>query len=139
VRCRDFHTPKLVVQMISSPREILVSQAAVSMQVVAGNARLERQAFCEHFVLIILLFAVAEKYPNSTVRGIDLSPIQPTYVPRNVFFAVDDIEDEWVHSENSLDYIHLRHIIFSVRDIDTLLQRAYRFVHLSDPFTILWL
>jgi len=69
---------------------------------------------------------VAEKYPNSTFRGIDLSPIQPSFVPKNVFFAVDDIEDEWVYEEGSLDYIHIRHTLFSIADRDTLLQRALK-------------
>jgi hypothetical protein len=31
--------------------------------------------------------------PQSEVIGIDLSPIQPTWVPPNVYFIVDDIED----------------------------------------------
>ena len=69
---------------------------------------------------------VAEKYPKSTFRGIDLSPIQPTFVPKNVFFAVDDIEDEWVYEEGSLDYIHIRQTLFCIADRETLLQRAYK-------------
>ena len=58
----------------------------------------------------------------------DLSPIQPDFVPENVYFAVDDFEDEWVHPENSLDYIHIRNALFSARDRAALFQRAYRYV-----------
>ena len=71
-------------------------------------------------------YAVAEKYPNTTFRGIDLSPIQPTFVPENVFFAVDDIEDDWVYEEGSINYIHVRHTLFSIADREMLLQRAFK-------------
>lgn len=69
---------------------------------------------------------MAEKYPNVTMRGVDLSPIQPNFVPSNVYFVVDDLEDEWVYPENTFDFIHVRHTLFSLRDRDGLLQRIYR-------------
>ncbi|KAK4068523.1 hypothetical protein Purlil1_13774 [Purpureocillium lilacinum] len=41
---------------------------------------------------------VADEYPSAGVRGYDLSPIQPQYVPPNVEFFVDDVEEEWLES-----------------------------------------
>lgn len=38
---------------------------------------------------------MADKYPAATVRGMDLSPTQPDWVPPNVKFEVDDFNDEW--------------------------------------------
>lgn len=35
----------------------------------------------------------ADEYPEATVVGVDLSPIQPTWVPPNVKFLVDDLEE----------------------------------------------
>ncbi|KAI0553116.1 S-adenosyl-L-methionine-dependent methyltransferase [Xylaria curta] len=50
---------------------------------------------------------MGDRYPDATILGLDLSPIQPTSVPPNVTFQVDDVEDTWVH-ENDYDFIHMR-------------------------------
>lgn len=49
----------------------------------------------------------ATAFPSADVLGIDLSPIQPTFVPPNCHFEVDDAEDEWIFSQK-FDYIHGR-------------------------------
>jgi SAM-dependent methyltransferase len=68
---------------------------------------------------------VGESYPAATITGLDLSPIQPNYVPENVHFFVDDFEEEWLDPESTFDFIHIRHTIHSIRDRATLLARAY--------------
>ena len=35
---------------------------------------------------------VGDLFPSSNILGVDLSPIQPEWVPPNVRFMVDDIE-----------------------------------------------
>jgi hypothetical protein len=37
---------------------------------------------------------MGDEYPSAQVLGIDLSPIQPVWVPPNVKFMVDDAEQE---------------------------------------------
>ncbi|CAK7227085.1 hypothetical protein SBRCBS47491_006449 [Sporothrix bragantina] len=69
---------------------------------------------------------VAEQFPSTVVRGIDLSPIQPAYVPPNVSFAIDDFEDEWVLPPNAFDLIHMRFSLWAVDDRAALLRRAFR-------------
>ncbi|UQC91088.1 methyltransferase domain-containing protein [Colletotrichum lupini] len=71
---------------------------------------------------------LADMHPNSTFLGIDLSPIQPSEVPPNCHFMVDDIEHEngWDLDEEYFDFIHLRHTLHSIRDRNDLMQRAYR-------------
>ncbi|KAL1840993.1 hypothetical protein VTJ49DRAFT_7547 [Mycothermus thermophilus] len=69
---------------------------------------------------------LGDRYPLSTFTGVDLSPIQPTFVPENVHFFVDDFEEEWVDPDNKYDFIHLRHTLHSVQDPDALLKRIYR-------------
>ncbi|KAK1466663.1 methyltransferase [Colletotrichum cuscutae] len=39
---------------------------------------------------------VGGHYPSAEVTGVDLSPIQPSWVPSNVRFFVDDVEDDWL-------------------------------------------
>ena len=57
---------------------------------------------------------VGDEYPQAEVIGIDLSPIQPSWVPPNVRFLVDDAEAPWVYSQ-PFDYIHARHMNATVR------------------------
>jgi len=47
-------------------------------------------------------------YPNTKVIGTDLSPIQPTWVPENVEFRIDDLEKEWIFEDNTFDLVHDR-------------------------------
>ncbi|KAJ9150145.1 S-adenosyl-L-methionine-dependent methyltransferase [Coniochaeta hoffmannii] len=67
---------------------------------------------------------VADRYPSAAVVGVDLSPIQPTWVPQNLKFFVDDIEDGWVNGDG-WDLVHLRCITPWLKDKDTLFGRAY--------------
>ncbi|EGR48929.1 uncharacterized protein TRIREDRAFT_61284, partial [Trichoderma reesei QM6a] len=52
---------------------------------------------------------MADEFPSASVFGVDLSPIQPEWVPNNCRFHVDDYEDEWTYQEDErFDYIHGR-------------------------------
>ncbi|KAG8671621.1 hypothetical protein FPOAC2_04968 [Fusarium poae] len=67
---------------------------------------------------------MGEQYPSANVLGIDLSPIQPTWLPPNVHFMVDDVESSWLHPQNHFDYIHSRHTVQAVKDWPRLLDSA---------------
>jgi trans-aconitate methyltransferase len=59
----------------------------------------------------------ADQFPASIVVGVDLSPIQPKWVPPNCEFYVDDIESEWTYSRaEHFDYIHGRALCGSIAD-----------------------
>jgi SAM-dependent methyltransferase len=64
--------------------------------------------------------AVGDSYPMAEVIGTDLSPIQPSWIPPNVKFIVDDLEDEWVVGGN-FDLIHTRHLLPVLRNVDRLI------------------
>ncbi|EME42685.1 hypothetical protein DOTSEDRAFT_175929 [Dothistroma septosporum NZE10] len=68
---------------------------------------------------------VAEQFPDATVKGIDLSPIQPTWVPPNLFFEVDDYNMDWL-DEEKFDLIHARELLGTTPDWPKLYQRAFR-------------
>ena len=57
---------------------------------------------------------VADEYPNAYVTGIDLSPIQPTYVPENCEFIVADLNEGLDFDDGSYDLVHSRY--FYVND-----------------------
>ncbi|PVH70396.1 S-adenosyl-L-methionine-dependent methyltransferase [Cadophora sp. DSE1049] len=69
----------------------------------------------------------ADEYPSALVIGNDLSPIQPTWVPANCKFVVDDIENEWIYRpEEEFDFIHGRGLCGSIRDWDRLYGQIYQ-------------
>lgn len=67
---------------------------------------------------------MADKFPSALVTGVDLSPSQPAFVPPNLRFIVEDIEDEWEHN-SAFDFIHARYLALSIRDYPALIQRCY--------------
>jgi len=68
---------------------------------------------------------VGDEYPEAEVIGIDLSPIQPTWVPPNVEFVVDDAEAEWVYPPDHFDLVHLRNMAVAVKDWPKIISQAY--------------
>lgn len=68
----------------------------------------------------------ADQYPSAEVIGNDLSPIQPSWVPDNLKFYIDDIEDDWAYQGNLFDYVHARYLAGAIRDWPALLKQAYR-------------
>ncbi|QSZ33362.1 hypothetical protein DSL72_002950 [Monilinia vaccinii-corymbosi] len=65
----------------------------------------------------------ADQYPSSHVVGCDLSPIQPGWIPPNLEFEVDDVEDTWRYSQ-AFDFIHIRSLGGSIASWPHLLQQA---------------
>ncbi|KAL1961874.1 hypothetical protein VTN77DRAFT_954 [Rasamsonia byssochlamydoides] len=67
----------------------------------------------------------ADEYPAAEVIGNDLSPIQPSMVPPNLRFLVDDIESEWTYENNPFDFIHARYLCCSIKDFRKLLKQCF--------------
>ena len=69
---------------------------------------------------------MGDEHPGAEVVGIDLSPIQPGWVPSNVRFVVDDAEDEWLFEPDSLDLVHARHMCMAIKNWPRLVEQAYK-------------
>lgn len=67
---------------------------------------------------------VGERFPSATVVGVDLSPIQPDWIPPNVEFIVDDMEDDWVYASD-FDLVHLRFAGITIKDNASLQQSIF--------------
>ncbi|KAG6062518.1 hypothetical protein E4U32_002233 [Claviceps aff. humidiphila group G2b] len=65
----------------------------------------------------------SRRYPSATVRGIDIAPIQPKWVPANVSFLVDDCELDWL--ERDVDLAHFRFTIVFMKDTSQVLGHAF--------------
>ncbi|KAI1037553.1 hypothetical protein LB505_011442 [Fusarium chuoi] len=68
----------------------------------------------------------ADEFPNAKVVGTDISPIQPSWLPPNLEFQIDDCTQEWTFKENSLDYVHMRFLVGSIVDWPGLFKQAYK-------------
>ncbi|CCC05728.1 hypothetical protein SMACR_10069 [Sordaria macrospora] len=68
----------------------------------------------------------ADKYLDCSVIGTDISLIQPTRVPPNLRFEVDDYNKEWTCNANFFDFVHIHWLTGTVKDWHTLYKEAYR-------------
>ena len=57
----------------------------------------------------------AEMHPEAHVIGTDLSPTQPTHVPPNCEFQIDDANDTWTFNRK-FDYIHVREMQMAIKE-----------------------
>ena len=57
----------------------------------------------------------------------DLSPVQPAFVPGNCQFLVDDIEYEWAY-EKMFDYIHGRFLSMGIRDWPRVFRQSFQYL-----------
>ncbi|KAK7923003.1 S-adenosyl-L-methionine-dependent methyltransferase [Apiospora marii] len=67
-----------------------------------------------------------DAHPHAQVRGVDLSPIQPAWIPPNVLFEIDDIAQEWTYQPNHFDFIYLRSLHGCIKDWDAFFREAYK-------------
>lgn len=66
----------------------------------------------------------ADEHPEAEVIGIDLSPVQPNFVPPNVQFLIDDMEEDWPYSD-PFNYIHSRMMNSSVSSWPALSRKIF--------------
>ncbi|KAK0370312.1 methyltransferase [Colletotrichum melonis] len=67
---------------------------------------------------------MGDLFPSAEIHGLDLSPIQPVWVPPNVKFLVDDVEDTWLNGTN-FDFVHLRNMVPVLKSPVGLLRNAF--------------
>ncbi|KXH64786.1 hypothetical protein CSAL01_10545 [Colletotrichum salicis] len=65
-----------------------------------------------------------DEHPEAEVLGIDLSPAQPEFVPPNVRFEIDDLEEPWTYSR-PFDYIHSRVLDSCITDWKAYFQQSF--------------
>lgn len=68
----------------------------------------------------------ADEFPSAEVLGIDLAPIQPTWVPPNLRFEIDDVEQSWTY-KTKFEFIHARDFLFSIRDWQKLADQCFEY------------
>jgi len=74
----------------------------------------------------IWAISFADEYPSAEVVGIDLSPIQPSWIPPNLKFELDDFEAPWQYAPNSFDLVHARSLAGCVADWPNLFAKTFK-------------
>ncbi|KAF5970349.1 methyltransferase [Fusarium coicis] len=69
---------------------------------------------------------VADKYPSASVIATDITPTQPSFVPPNLEFQIDDAQLEWTFEPESFDFIHIRYLQGTIADWDRLYGQMYK-------------
>ncbi|KAL8688934.1 MAG: hypothetical protein Q9218_005272 [Villophora microphyllina] len=67
-----------------------------------------------------------DDHPDTSIIGTDLSPTQPSWVPPNVKFEVDDCEEPWTFTEK-FDVVHARYLAAAIQDWPKLISQAFQF------------
>ncbi|KAG6157662.1 hypothetical protein E4U51_008011 [Claviceps purpurea] len=68
----------------------------------------------------------ADRFPNTSVIGTDISPCQPQWLPPNVRFEIEDATLEWTWDTDYFDFIHIRYIFGAFQNWAGLFKKAYR-------------
>ena len=68
-----------------------------------------------------------DAHPETKVLGIDLSPIQPSFVAPNVTFQIDDLEEPWTFS-HKFDFIYSRMMVGSFADFPYFFEQSFEFL-----------
>ena len=66
----------------------------------------------------------ADENPQAEVTGVDLSPIQPAWMPPNCKFELDDLEQDWTYPMDAYDFIHSRNVLNSIADAPKYFRQA---------------
>lgn len=51
--------------------------------------------------------------------------MQPSWIPPNVTFEIDDATLPWTWDENRFDFVHMRYLMGAIRDYNHLFQQAF--------------
>ncbi|KAF5844117.1 hypothetical protein GGP41_010165 [Bipolaris sorokiniana] len=68
---------------------------------------------------------MADKYPNAEILGVDIAATQPSFVPPNCLFEIDDVEEDWPYRPAHFDFIHGRDLMTAIRDWPRVIAQAY--------------
>ncbi|TAQ88305.1 hypothetical protein B7494_g3397 [Chlorociboria aeruginascens] len=71
---------------------------------------------------------MGELWPDAEIIGTDIAKVQPSAVPLNVYFEIEDAEEEggWTFEENDFDLIHLRNMAGAFTDWKYIYREAFK-------------
>lgn len=67
----------------------------------------------------------AEQFPNASVTGTDIAATQPSWIPANCKFVIDDCILDWTWPVNHFDFVHIRALYGSIPDWKALYANVF--------------
>ena len=67
---------------------------------------------------------MADKYAAEVI-GCDIAAVQPSFVPPNCIFEIEDVEAEWLYPPAHFNFIHCRDCMTAIRDWPRLLEQSH--------------
>lgn len=71
---------------------------------------------------------MADAFPDCSIVGMDISPIQPKEKPSNVEWVLHNVEAEWSFPNDHFDYVRLSLLNGSFADFGETMRTVVRFV-----------
>ena len=69
---------------------------------------------------------MGDEFPKAEIQATDLSPIQPSSVPQNVHFYIDDAsEEDWAVPSDYFDYIYTRVLLGCFADFQEVIKKGF--------------
>lgn len=68
---------------------------------------------------------MADKHASARITGVDIAATMPEWVPPNVEFEIEDVEEDWLFAKNSFDFIFGRELLMAIHDWPRLVKQAY--------------
>jgi len=68
---------------------------------------------------------MADEFPEAEVIGTDISAVQPSWLPANCSFQIDDAQLDWTFKDNTFDFIHARNLFGGIDDWQKLYKQAF--------------
>lgn len=68
---------------------------------------------------------MADKYPSARVIGVNLSPIQPPFIPPNCIFKINNVTLPWTYTSDQFEFIHVCELYGSIPDWDKFFQQCW--------------
>ena len=71
---------------------------------------------------------MADAFPECSIVGMDISPIQPEEKPPNVEWVLHNVETEWPFANDQFDYVRLSLVNGSFADFGEIMKTLVRYV-----------
>ncbi|KAK7416159.1 hypothetical protein QQX98_005356 [Neonectria punicea] len=71
---------------------------------------------------------IADEFPSAKVIATDITPTQPSWVPPNVEFQIDDAQLDWTFEPESFDFIHIRYMHGTIDDWGKFYRQIFKFL-----------
>lgn len=68
---------------------------------------------------------MADDFPSAEILGTDISAVQPSWVPPNCKFEIDDAQLDWTFPVDHFDFIHVRHLYGGISDWQKFYNQAF--------------